>query len=130
MKTPNQKKQSRAAAASIKVDMSQPFRELTLNAVLKIVIGKSLLHKDGDDENYPNDYHNKDTAKGQKLHETITEFSILSAVSVYLKARYLFLLAVRLRNISVYEYEESECAKLMKGLISGSSSSFSSSINS
>lgn len=102
MKTPNQKKQSRAAAASIKVDMSQPFRELTLNAVLKIVIGKSLLHKDGDDENYPNDYHNKDTAKGQKLHETITEFSILSAVSVYLKARYLFLLAVRLRNISVY----------------------------
>ncbi|KAI3856115.1 hypothetical protein MKW98_016148, partial [Papaver atlanticum] len=78
MKTPNQMEQSRAAAASIKVDMSQLFRELTLNAVLKIVVGKSLLPKDDDDENYPNDYHNKDTAEGQKLHETITEFTKLA----------------------------------------------------
>ncbi|KAI3856113.1 hypothetical protein MKW98_016146 [Papaver atlanticum] len=82
MKTPNQMKQSCAAAASIKVDMSQLFGELTMNGVLRMVIGKTLLLKDDNDENYPNDYHNKDIAEGQKLHKTITEFTKLAGVSV------------------------------------------------
>ncbi|RZC85671.1 hypothetical protein C5167_026342 [Papaver somniferum] len=69
MKSQNQNKEG-----SVKVDMSQVFGELTLNVVMKLIIGKSLFANNAGDH--------EEEQEGQKLYETILEFFQLGGVSV------------------------------------------------
>ncbi|MCL7028241.1 hypothetical protein MKW94_001405 [Papaver nudicaule] len=85
MKSQNQIKQNcTAAAGSIPVDMTQVFGELTLNVVLKLIVGKSIFIKNGDQSHtdYSMEDQNKEEEEGHKLHNTIIEFFTLAGTSV------------------------------------------------
>ncbi|RZC92376.1 hypothetical protein C5167_003981 [Papaver somniferum] len=69
----NQIKQEGATSGSFKVDMTRVFGDLTLNTVLKLVVGKAL---------YTEDDNEKEREESQKLHETISEFFRLAGVTV------------------------------------------------
>ncbi|KAI3920962.1 hypothetical protein MKW98_027672 [Papaver atlanticum] len=73
MKSQNQIKHKAATSASVKVDMTRVFGDLTLNTVLKLVVGKALYTED-DNEN--------EKEESQKFHETISEFFRLAGVTV------------------------------------------------
>ncbi|RZC43553.1 hypothetical protein C5167_036502 [Papaver somniferum] len=84
VKTQSQIKQNVAGAAEdfVKVDMTGMFGHLTLNVVLRFVVGKPVfIHKDnyGDDTK---DCHNEEELEGLKLHKTIVEVFELSGASV------------------------------------------------
>ncbi|KAI3959395.1 hypothetical protein MKW98_018985 [Papaver atlanticum] len=69
-------KQNGTATSSVKVNMSQVFAELSLNVVLKIIVGKTLFIKNGNED------YTKEEEEGQKLHKTILKFFELAGVSV------------------------------------------------
>ncbi|KAI3907495.1 hypothetical protein MKW92_049334, partial [Papaver armeniacum] len=79
----NQIKRNGTTEGWVKVDMTQAFGELTLNVVLKLVIGKPLFVKNiTDHEEYTNNDHIKEEEEGQKLHQSIIDFFTLAGVSV------------------------------------------------
>ncbi|KAI3874403.1 hypothetical protein MKW92_047458 [Papaver armeniacum] len=61
---------------SVKVDMSQVFAELSLNVVLKTIVGETLFLK-----NNMEDHHKKEE-DGQKLHKSVLKFFKLAGASV------------------------------------------------
>ncbi|RZC49525.1 hypothetical protein C5167_017953 [Papaver somniferum] len=61
---------------SVKVDMSQVFAELSLNVVLKTIVGKTLFLKNNKED------HHKEEEDGQKLHKSVLKFFKLAGVSV------------------------------------------------
>ncbi|KAI3956385.1 hypothetical protein MKW92_032032 [Papaver armeniacum] len=79
MERNNQVKQNgRTTTSSVKVDMSQVFAELSLNVVLKMIVGKTLFTKN----NKNKEDHTKEEEEGQKLHKSILKFFELAGVSV------------------------------------------------
>ncbi|KAI3874402.1 hypothetical protein MKW92_047457, partial [Papaver armeniacum] len=79
MERNNQVKQNgRTTTSSVKVDMSQVFAELSLNVVLKMIVGKTLFTK----KNKNKEDHTKEEEEGQKLHKSILKFFELAGVSV------------------------------------------------
>ncbi|KAI3926465.1 hypothetical protein MKW92_052592 [Papaver armeniacum] len=60
-------------SGSFKVDMTRVFGDLTLNIVLKLVVGKAI---------YTEDDNEKERQESQKLHDTISEFFRLAGVTV------------------------------------------------
>ncbi|KAI3876630.1 hypothetical protein MKX03_027652 [Papaver bracteatum] len=75
MKNQNQHqiKNKATTSASIKVNMTRVFGDLTMNTVLKLVVGKALCTKDGNEI---------EREESQELHETISEFFRLSGITV------------------------------------------------
>ncbi|KAI3868465.1 hypothetical protein MKW92_046464, partial [Papaver armeniacum] len=85
LKSQSQIKHNVAGTADdlVKIDMSEMFGHLTLNVVLRFVVGKPIfIQKDNDDEDYTKDGHNKEELEGRKLHKTIIEFFELAGASV------------------------------------------------
>ncbi|XP_026397759.1 cytochrome P450 CYP82D47-like [Papaver somniferum] len=84
MKSQSQQNSTIASTGLVKVDMTQVFRELTLNVMLKVIVGKSIFIKNKDDhEDATVGYHNKEEEQeGIKLHKTIIEFFTLAGTSV------------------------------------------------
>ncbi|KAI3834133.1 hypothetical protein MKX03_018088 [Papaver bracteatum] len=74
----NQIKQNGATSltTSVKVDMSQVFGELTLNVVLKTIVGKTLFLKKNKED------HHKEEEVAQKLHKSVITFFKMAGVSV------------------------------------------------
>ncbi|KAI3956384.1 hypothetical protein MKW92_032031 [Papaver armeniacum] len=61
---------------SVKVDMSQVFAELSLNVVLKTIVGETLFLKNNKED------HHKKEEDGQKLHKSVLKFFKLAGASV------------------------------------------------
>ncbi|RZC52739.1 hypothetical protein C5167_021173 [Papaver somniferum] len=72
------KQNGRSTTSSVKVDMSQVFSELSLNVVLKMIVGKTLFTK----KNKNKEDYTKEEEEGQKLHKSILKFFELAGVSV------------------------------------------------
>ncbi|KAI3856118.1 hypothetical protein MKW98_016151 [Papaver atlanticum] len=83
-KTQSQIKQNVPGAAEdfVKVDMTEMFGHLTLNVVLRFVVGKPVFIQKDNYEDDTNDCHKEEELEGLKLHKTIVEFFELSGASV------------------------------------------------
>ncbi|XP_026395579.1 cytochrome P450 CYP82D47-like [Papaver somniferum] len=82
VKTQSQIRQNAAGAADdfVKLDMTEMFGHLTLNVVLRFVVGKPIfVHKDNDQNE---DCQNEEELESLKLHKTIVEFFELSGALV------------------------------------------------
>ncbi|KAI3881701.1 hypothetical protein MKX03_016721 [Papaver bracteatum] len=66
----------------VKVDMTEIFGHLTLNVVLRFVVGKPVFIQKDNDGDDTRDCHNEEELEGLKLHKTIVEFFELSGASV------------------------------------------------